>query len=131
MICHKDLGEITKLYFLINNIIEKQGQDDSSGRVFMVKETLDGLQEMDIFLDHKVLTGNNKGGGPLEEIQELADFTSYFTFSIDGDLMIGSAYSLVEAGDSERINWKGDASKKPEDKRCFGLKIKTKEDKNN
>jgi len=84
---------------------------------------------MDIFLDHKVLTGNNKGGGPLEEIQELSDFTSYFTFSIDGDLMIGSAYSLVEAGESERIPWKGDAGKKPEDKRCFGLKIKTKDDK--
>lgn len=97
----------------------------------MVKETLDGLQEMDIFLDHKVFTGNNKGGGPLEEISELPDFTSYFSFSIDGDLMIGSAYSMVEAGDSEKVTWKGDAGKKPEDKRCFGLKIKTKDDKNN
>jgi hypothetical protein len=58
---------------------------------------------MDIFLDHKVFTGNNKGGGPLEDIQELPDFVSYFTFSIDSDLMIGSAYTMVEAGDSEKL----------------------------
>lgn len=86
---------------------------------------------MDIFLDHKLLTGNNKGGGPLDEISELPDFISYFSFEIDADLMIGSAFSLDGAGDSELIPWKGPPAKKPDNKRCFGLKIKTDDEKNN
>ena len=67
----------------------------------MLNENKDELQEMDIFLDQKVLTGNNKGGGPLDEISELPDFTTYFTFNIDSDLMFNSAYALLEAGESE------------------------------
>lgn len=45
--------------------------------------------------------------------------------------MTGSAYALATAGESQAIPWKGDEGKKPEGKRCFGLKIKTEDEKNN
>ena len=65
--------------------------------------TADGkdFEEMDLFLDGKVLTANNKGGGPLEDISNLPDFKSYFTFSLDGDFSSGPAYTMLTAGDSE------------------------------